>query len=176
MHDDNQTCFNCFWPSFVIIGLMATKLLLVVIWWPYINDYYKSSNGDRKFWLPRNKTSNVTTLLWESVRMRLTLSKWGLGSPPRLLKLQSLIIGVKTPHIWTFFISLESYQSVDVENELAWAIWTSTTQVMEKRKGGSQTTSLTPDHQKSGIDPTPMRVRGVQHTIGKFLTKATTFL
>jgi hypothetical protein len=34
-----------------------------------------------------------------------------------------------------FFISLESYQSVDVENGLAWAIWTSAAQVMAKKKG-----------------------------------------
>ncbi len=45
--------------------------------------------------------------------------KWGLGSPPRLPKLQSLIVGVKTPCIEEFFISLENYQSVDVENGLA---------------------------------------------------------
>jgi hypothetical protein len=34
-----------------------------------------------------------------------------------------------------FFVSLKSYQSVDVENGLAWAIWTSATHVMEKTKG-----------------------------------------
>jgi len=51
--------------------------------------------------------------------MRLTLPKWGLGSLSGLPKLQSLITGVKTPHIGEFFISLESYQSVDVENGLA---------------------------------------------------------
>jgi hypothetical protein len=50
------------------------------------------------------------------------------------VKLQSLIIGVKTPRIGVFFISLEIYRSVDVENGLAWAIWTSTSQVMAKRK------------------------------------------
>jgi hypothetical protein len=38
------------------------------------------------------------------------------------LEIQSLIIGVKTPQIGMFFISLESYQSVDVENGLTWAI------------------------------------------------------
>jgi len=54
--------------------------------------------------------------------MTFTLPKVGLGSPPGLSKLQSLITRVKTPHIGAFFISLESYQSVDVENELAWAI------------------------------------------------------
>jgi hypothetical protein len=51
--------------------------------------------------------------------MTLTHPKWGLGSPPRLLKLQSSILGVKARRIEVFFISLESYLSVDVENELA---------------------------------------------------------
>jgi len=52
---------------------------------------------------------NVATLPWESVRMKLTLPKLGLGSPSRLPKLQSLIVGAKTPCIRVFFISLESY-------------------------------------------------------------------
>jgi hypothetical protein len=64
--------------------------------------------------------------------MRLTLPKWGLGSPLGLSKFQSLIGGVKTPCIGTLFISLESYGSVDVENGLAWTIWTSPAQGMEK--------------------------------------------
>jgi hypothetical protein len=46
---------------------------------------------------------------WKSVRMTFTLPKWGLGSPPRLPKLQSSIIGVKTPCLEAFFMSLESY-------------------------------------------------------------------
>jgi len=71
--------------------------------------------------------------------MTLTLPKWGLGSPPGLLKLQSLILGVKTPLLEAFFISLESYQSVDVENGLVQAIWTFATQVMTKRRAMSQT-------------------------------------
>jgi hypothetical protein len=78
--------------------------------------------------------------------MTLTFPKWGLGSPPGLQKLQSSILGVKTPCISVFFILLESYESVNVENELAWAIWTSGTQVMCKRRAGSQTGNLTPDH------------------------------
>jgi hypothetical protein len=48
-----------------------------------------------------------------------TLPKWGLGSPLGFLKLQSSIVGVKTPHIDVFFISLKSYQNVDIENGLA---------------------------------------------------------
>jgi hypothetical protein len=112
----------------------------------------------------------------KSVRMRLTLPKWELGSPPGLPKLQSSISGIKTPRIGAFFISLESYRSVDVENGLAWAIWTFATQVMAKRKVKSQTSSLTPNHKKSKIDPTPMRTGGLQHTVGKLSTRATTLL
>ncbi len=78
----------------------------------------------------------TATLLWKSVKMKFTLPKWGLGNPPRLLKLQSSIVGVKTPCIRVFFISLKSYWSADVENGLAWAIWTSTAHVMAKRKVG----------------------------------------
>ncbi len=108
--------------------------------------------------------------------MKLTLSKWGLGSPPRLPKLQSSIVGVKTPCIELLLISLESYQSVNVENGLTWAIWTSTTQVMAKRKAGNQIGNLTPDHKKSGIDQNLVRASGVRHIVWKFLTGATTSL
>jgi hypothetical protein len=51
--------------------------------------------------------------------MTLTLLKWELESPPGLSKLQSSVAGVKTPRIEVFFISLESYRSVDVKNRLA---------------------------------------------------------
>jgi hypothetical protein len=78
--------------------------------------------------------------------MKLTLSKLGLGSPSGFLKLQSSIAGVKTPCIGVFFISLESYQNENVENGLAWAIWTSVAQVMAKKRAGSQIGSLTPGH------------------------------
>jgi hypothetical protein len=78
--------------------------------------------------------------------MKLTLSKLGLGSPSGLPKFQSSIARFKTPHIGVLFILLESYQNVDVENGLAWAIWTSTSQVMAKRKVENQTGSLTPNH------------------------------
>jgi hypothetical protein len=57
---------------------------------------------------------------WKSVRMTLTLPKWwGLGSPLGLSKLQSSIVGVKTPRLEAFLISLENYRSVDVENGFA---------------------------------------------------------
>ncbi len=56
---------------------------------------------------------------WKSVRMTLTLPKWGLGSLSGLPKLQSSIVGVKTLRLEAFFISLESYQNVNVENGFA---------------------------------------------------------
>ncbi len=75
---------------------------------------------------------------WKSGGMTLTLPKWGLGSPLGLPKLQSLISGVKTPCIEVFFISMESYQILDVENGLAWGIWTFAAQVMTKKKVGNR--------------------------------------
>jgi len=111
-----------------------------------------------------------------SVRSPLTLSKMGLGSPPGLSKLQSSIAGVKTPCIGVFFISLERSWRIDVQNGLAWAIWTSIAQVMVEWKVGSQIDSLTPDHKKAGIDPISMRADELRKTIGKLSTRATTLL
>ncbi len=61
----------------------------------------------------------VATLLLEECEDDIHTPKWGLGSPSGLPKLLGSIAGVKTPCIEVFFISLKSYQSVDVENELA---------------------------------------------------------
>jgi hypothetical protein len=104
--------------------------------------------------------------------MRLTLPKVGIGSLPGLPQFQSSTEEGKTPRLEVLFIPLERPWSVDVENGLAWAIWTSVAQVMGKRRVGSRIGSLTPDHKKSGIDPIPMCADGVQHTIGKLLRRA----
>jgi hypothetical protein len=111
-----------------------------------------------------------------SVRMRLTLPKVGTWSPPGLLQLQSSTEEGKTPCLEVFFISLERSWSLDVENGLAWAIWTSAAQVMVERKAGSQTGSLTPDHKKLGIDPTSVCADRVRHTVGKLLRRTTRLL
>jgi hypothetical protein len=74
------------------------------------------------------------------------LEKWGVWSPPGLPNVQSSTAGPKTPRIGVFLVSLERFWSVDIENALALGIWTSDAQVMGKRKAGSQTGSLTPDH------------------------------
>jgi hypothetical protein len=42
--------------------------------------------------------------------MTFTLSKWGLESPSRLLKVWNSIARVKTPRLEVFFVSLESSQ------------------------------------------------------------------
>jgi hypothetical protein len=47
---------------------------------------------------------------------------------------------------------------------------------MAKRKAGSQTDNLTPDHKKSGIDPTFVHADGVRYTVGKLSIRATTLL
>jgi hypothetical protein len=86
---------------------------------------------------------NVTTPAWRNVKSPLTLSKLGVESPPGLLKIQNSIARVKTPRIEVFlkiqnsiakvktprievsFILLERSWSEDVQNGLAWTIWTS---------------------------------------------------
>jgi hypothetical protein len=45
---------------------------------------------------------------------------------------------------------------------------------MAKRKVGSQTCILIPDHKKSRIIPIPLRASDVQHTIRKLLMRAIT--
>jgi hypothetical protein len=117
--------------------------------------------------------------VWESVRMNIHTPKWtsiiGSWSPGGLSKLQRVITRVKTHLLVELFISLESYWNLDVQNGLAWPIWTSTTQVMAKRKAGSQTGSLIPNHGKSGINPIPLCVGGVWHAVGKLLTRGYNF-
>jgi len=151
----------------------------------YSQIYNFTLNHDYKFkiiimfkdiWILKSKRVYVVTLLKGSVRMKFTLPNLGLGSPLGLSKFQSSIAGVKTPRIGVFFISLESYWSLDGENDLAWAIWTFSAQVMAKRRAGSQIGNLIPDHQKLGIDPTPMRVGEMQCTLGKLSRRATSLL
>jgi hypothetical protein len=58
----------------------------------------------------------IATLLleeWEDDTHTLEMGTWIFP------KLQNSIAGVKTPRIEAFFISLENYQSVNVENRLA---------------------------------------------------------
>jgi hypothetical protein len=119
---------------------------------------------------------NVATPLRRSVRMTFTLPKWGLGSPSGLPKTQSSIARVKTPCLEMFFILLQRSWNVDVENGLAWVIWTSAAQVMCERRARSQIGNLTPNHKKSGIDLTPVCVGGVQHTVEKLSRRATSLL
>jgi hypothetical protein len=100
----------------------------------------------------------------------------GTWEPSRTPKISEFDCrGQNTSH-WNVFISLESYRSVDVENGLAWAIWISATQVMVEKKVGSQTSNLTPNHQKSGIDLTLVCAGQVKYTVGKLLRRATSLL
>ncbi len=73
-------------------------------------------------------------------------SEMGTWESSRTLEISKFnYMGQNTLH-WVLFISLKSYRSVNVENGLAWAIWTFVTQVMAKRKAMSQINSLTIDH------------------------------
>ncbi len=55
-------------------------------------------------------------------------------------------------------------------------IWTFETQVMAKRKVGSQIANLTPDHKKSRINRIYLAADNVRHTVGKLSTRSTTLL
>jgi hypothetical protein len=74
------------------------------------------------------------------------LEKLEVGSLSGLPNVQSSTARGKTPRIGVCLVSLERSWNVDIENALALAIRTSATQVMGKRRAGSQTGSLTPDH------------------------------
>jgi len=82
----------------------------------------------------------------QSGRMQLPLPKMETWSPLGLPKSQKTIWGVKSPCLGAFFMSLKRSWRVDVQNGLAWAIWTFAAQVMGKRRVESQIGSLTPDH------------------------------
>jgi hypothetical protein len=75
-----------------------------------------------------------------------------------------------------FLVSLERSWSLDNENGLALAIWTSVTQVMGKRRVGSQTGNLTSDHKKSGFDLFPTSELRVQYVVGKISTRVTSLV
>jgi hypothetical protein len=84
----------------------------------------------------RNKAS-IAPHFEGSVRSPLTLPKMGLESPLVLPKIQSSIARVKTPCLGMFFIPLERSWSVNVQNSLAWVIWTFAAQVMVERRAES---------------------------------------
>jgi hypothetical protein len=50
-----------------------------------------------KWWAKHESLFLLQPHFWKSVRMTLTLPKWGLQSPSGFSKLQSSISGVKTP-------------------------------------------------------------------------------
>jgi hypothetical protein len=105
-----------------------------------------------------------------------TLPKLGIWSPPGLPNVYSSIARPKTPCIEVFLVSLERYWIVDNENGLALAIWTYLTQVMGKRRAGSQIANLTPDHKKSGIDLFPTSELRLQYVVEKISTRATSLV
>jgi hypothetical protein len=96
-----------------------------------------------------------------SVNMKLTLPKVGTWSPPGLPKFHSLNAKGKTSRLEVFFIPLEKSQSVDVQNGLAWIIWTATaaaasffvsaSRALKKSSLGLAPTSIPP----STIEKTP---------------------
>jgi hypothetical protein len=107
--------------SFLHIKSMLLKVDFLGFWISIDWDFETWPMFQTMLWtdcIRKNGKLIVATLLWESVKMKFTLPKLGLGNPLGLPKLQNSITRVKTPCIGVFFISIESYQSVDVENRL----------------------------------------------------------
>jgi hypothetical protein len=83
-----------------------------------------------------------------------------------LSTIQKAIVEVKTPCIEDFFYIIGNILKYRC---LKWARMTHLdicNTSYGKKKVGSQTGSLITDHKKSGINPTPVRAGGLQHTIG----------
>jgi hypothetical protein len=103
--------------------------------------------GLQSYEKPNFGNFSVATPLWPSVGVKPnTWKSWGFGVLRDSRMFRARQQGANTPRIGVFLVSLESSWNVDIENGLALAIWTSSAQVMGKRRAGSQTGSLTPDH------------------------------
>jgi hypothetical protein len=89
--------FNLQWGLFCRLGYGVTFFKLLHIKWHELPLHI--------IFLCYSKSVFVATLLWKSVRMKLTLPKWGLGSPTGLPKFQSSIVGVSTSH-WGVLYSI----------------------------------------------------------------------
>jgi hypothetical protein len=88
----------------------------------------------------------VAPLLWPSVRVKPNTWKsreLESSGTPECSELNSK--GQNTSH-WGVLGVIGKVLKRNIENGLALVIWTSVAQVMGKRRAGSQTGSLTPDH------------------------------
>jgi hypothetical protein len=106
---------------------------------------YQECNSRIRFRLSR-VWEGVATPLWGKCEDETHTPKSGNLESFKTPKNLELIAGVKTPHIKVFFIPLERSWNLNVQNGLIWAIWTSSTHVMGKRRAKSQIVNLTFDH------------------------------
>jgi hypothetical protein len=114
------------------------------VWWPDLAqpNFRPNSSSKSKIVDDIYRNPNLAKCGGEAQH----LEKLRIWSPPGLPNVQSSTTRGKTHRIGVFLVSLERSWNVDIENALALAIRTSTAQVMGKRRAGSQTGSLTPDH------------------------------
>jgi hypothetical protein len=103
-------------------------------------------------------------------------SHFGSWNPDGLSNFQKAIARIKIHWIETLLISLKKFWNIDLRNWLTWPIWTLNTQVMAKRRVGSQISNLIPAHWELGIAPISLRVGGMRHIVEKISTRATTLL
>jgi len=100
------------------------------------------------------------------------LSFWELESQWTPKPLESDCRGQNTSH-WKKIYIIGKLLKCQCLQWLAWPVWTSTTQVMAKRKARSQIGNLILDHKKLEINLISMHVDGVQHIVEKLSMRAT---
>jgi hypothetical protein len=125
---------------------------------------------------PRKETISVATPLWAKCEGEAHTPKSGnleSSGTPENSELE--LKGQNTSHCG-FLGVIEKVLKCRCLTGLALAIWTSSAQVMGKRRAGSQIGSLTPDHYKSGIDLFPTYVARVRHGVGKLSRRDTTLV
>jgi hypothetical protein len=91
-------------------------------------------------------TIPVATPLWRSCEVATHTPKNGTWESSGTLKNSERDCKGQNTLYWGFFVLLERSWTLDVQNGLVWAIWTSSAQVMVERRAGSQIASLTPNH------------------------------
>jgi len=110
--------------------------------------------------------------------MKLTLLKWGLGSPSGFPKLQSSIAGGQKTSHWGVLYIIGKLSKCRCRK---WARMShldicSTSYGQKKGRESNYQFNSRPRKVENQPNPTPMRVGGVQHTAEKFSTRATTVL
>ncbi len=137
---DMEFGYNCLYETSLDF-LFKISFLVVVIMITYVMEgsnlikIMGKINKEKKA-LVSYKWLYVITPLLEECEDDIYTPEMGTWESSMTPKTSEFDCRVKTPRLETFFMSLETYWSLDVENGLAWAIWTTVAQVRAKIGSG----------------------------------------